>query len=217
MAKRKGTHKRNVKKEKDLFDLYEEEFEEMEQFVPQEMEEAPVKKPKKRHKRKRPSHEEELEVLESFLPPEPKTKGKHKVKKQPLWVSPEDLPEESEEDWLKRQQEQFKAEQQRFIELAESGKKFALGTYKTSQDALRKAKRFGRQLSRGYKQLRGKLGKHKVKQPPVQVFVEPTQEGDYAVYGQFKKTAREVKYPKVPIKIQTKPLREEEYVRYGDW
>jgi hypothetical protein len=212
MARKSGSHKR-----KSPTDYYESELKAMEVWLPGAAEEEVPK----RHKRKKskPSYEEELEVLESFLPPEPvsKSKGKHKVKREPLWVSPEDIPQESEEDWLKRQQEEFKKDQEKFMALAESGKKFALGTYKTSQDAVRKAKRLGRQLSRGYKSLKAKFGKHKVKQPPVQVFVEPTEEGEYAVYGQFKKTAREVKYPKTPIKIETEPLREEEYVRYGEW
>jgi hypothetical protein len=53
--------------------------------------------------------------------------------------------------------------------------------------------------------------------PPVQVFIEPTEEGDYVVYGQVTKKEVPVMRPTQPIKVyEEKPLKEEEYLKYEE-
>jgi len=191
ISKKSGKHKIR-KREPDLFEAYEKE---MKVMYP-EFEEEPVKKVKVE-----------------------KSKGKHKIHKEDeelsFFPSPEDIPEEeSEEDWLKRQQKGYEEQAEDFKNMAESGKKFALGTYTTVNKAVTGAKRLGRQLSRKLQQVKAKFGKHKVPKQPIQVFIEPTEEGDYVVYGQATRREVPVVRPTHAIKVyEEKPLKEEEYVR----
>jgi len=177
-----------------------------------------------KHKRKNTfsQYESEIEALEQYLPPEqkkPKKKGKHKVKKDerlPMWVSPEDIPEEEEMDWLERQRKQYEKEVEDLKKMGETGKRVAIGTYKTVEGAVKSAKRFGKKTKSFFSALKRKFGKHRIKEPPVQVFIEPNEEGDYVVYGQTKRTEIQFKRPKKPIDIKVPPLRREEYVVYGE-
>jgi len=193
ISKKSGKHKIR-KREPDLFEAYEKE---MKVMYP-EFEEEPVKKMKVE-----------------------KSKGKHKIHKEDeelsFFPSPEDIPEEeSEEDWLKRQQKGYEQQAEDFKNMAESGKKFALGTYTTVNKAVKGAKKVGKQLGRFLQQVKGKFGKHKVPKEPIQVFIEPTEEGDYVVYGQATRREVPVKRPTQPIKVYTEPIHEEEYVKYEE-
>ena len=170
------------------------------------------------------SYERELKAMEEFLPSfeedRPAKKGKHKVKSEkvePLLISPEELPEdESQEEWFERQKKQYESEAKEFQEMAETGKRFAIGTYTTVNKAVKSAKKFGRKANVFFQQIRGKFGKHEMKRTPVQVFIEPTEEGDYVVYGQVTKKEVPVVRPERPIKVSV-PLKEEKYVKYGEY
>jgi len=196
IPKRKGKHKVH-RKEPDLFEAYERKMQTLypEPQLPEEEYEEPVKKIKGK-----------------------KSRGKHKVKKEevmPFFPSPEDIPEEeSEEEWLERQRKGYEQQAEDFKKMAESGKKFALGTYTTVNKAVRGAKKTGKQLGRFLQQVKSKFGKHKIPKQPIQVFIEPTEEGDYVVYGQATRREVPVKRPAQPVKVYTEPLKEEEYVRY---
>ena len=214
--KPKKRHKRKAKP-KDAFEQYEAEVKAMEQFMP-EAPEIEEEKPRRHKRKRRPTHEEELESLEEWMAftEAPTRVGKHKVRKvEPLWITPEDIPEEEEEDWMKRQQEQWKRQQEEFIKMAESGKKFAEGSYRTFTEAKRKARKLSRGLKSAYHSLRRRLGLKVPKRPPVQVFIEPTAEGDYVVYGQVKRTEVPVARPTRPIKVFVPPPEEEE-IRYEE-
>jgi hypothetical protein len=199
MVKKSGKHKIR-KREPDLFEVYEKE---MESLYPELPEEEP-EKPKK------------LKMRVSKV----KSKGKHKVKKEeqlPFFPSPEDLPEEeTEEEWLERQRKSYEEQAEDFKKMAESGKKFALGTYTTVNKAVIGAKRLGRKLGRTLQEVKSKFGKHKVPRRPIQVFIEPTEEGDYVVYGQTTRREVPVVRPTHPVKVYTEPFREEEYVKYEE-
>lgn len=220
VKKKKPKKRHKIKtKPKDLFEQYEADFEST--YV---SEEKSKKKGKHKVKDLFKSYEEEMEAfypplkeIEKLEEPKPlKKRGKHKMKKiEPLWVTPEDIPEEEDEDWMIRQEKQWKKQAEDFKRMSESGKKLALGTAKTFESAKRKARRFGRGLKGFYRQARMKLGMKVPKRPPVQVFIEPTEEGDYVVYGQVKRTEVPVMRPTRPIKVFTPPPKGE-YIRYEE-
>ena len=170
---------------------------------------------KKRQSDSLSQYEREIHSLEQFLPDEtPKKRGKHKIKKEePLFISPEDIPEdETEEQWLERQRKSYEKEAKELEELAKKGQAVALGTYKTVSSAVRGAKRLGRKFTSF---VRSKLGK-KEKLPVVQVFVQPKEEGEYVVYGQAVRREAPVKRPTQPIKVYL-PEKERKELTYGEW
>jgi hypothetical protein len=195
ISKKSGKHKIR-KREPDLFEQYEAEFERM-YPEEEEYEEEPVEKVKVK-----------------------KSKGIHKVQKEEslsLFPSPEDLPEEeSEEDWLERQRKGYEEQAEDFKKMAESGQKFALGTYHTVNKAVQGAKRVGKKLNLTLQMIKSKFGKHKVPNQPIQVFIEPTEEGDYVVYGQTTRREVPVSKPTQPVKVYTEYPSEEEYVKYEE-
>jgi hypothetical protein len=199
ISKKSGKHKIR-KREPDLFEAYDKE---MKELYPESEEE--------------PEEEYEESVKKMKVK---KSKGIHKVQKEEslsLFPSPEDLPEEeSEEDWLERQRKGYEEQAEDFKKMAESGQKFALGTYNTVNKAVQGAKRVGKKLNLTLQKIKSKFGKHKVPNKPIQVFIEPTEEGDYVVYGQTTRREVPVSKPAQPVKVYTEYPSEAEYVKYEE-
>jgi len=148
--------------------------------------------------------------------------GRHKIRKRETL----DLATRLEKDYQRRMREEersynrqmreFKKQSEEFKKLGESGRAFAVGTYKTAEQAYKVATRLGTKASRSLKGLFARFRGKQVTRPAVQVFVTPTDEGNYAVYGQVKREEVPIKRPARPIKVYVPEKKREEKI-YGEW